>query len=223
MPLENYISSYSPNTICIGWVSPGNVENIFCKSLSTVILQNPEIITDIVTVDGNVLTVVRNVLIDTFLKNTNTEWLLMIDSDVGFSSKDIHELLEVANQEKAKVVSGVLFLQRAAWDSPVLEPGIVKFVDEHNIETIWNFKKESTFEIDGGSLGFVLVHRDVLLDMNDERSFPWFFQNEENQVWQGEDITFFRRVKEKGYKVFATSKTNLHHVKKFALNKNMYN
>jgi hypothetical protein len=222
MPLEDYICEYVDNTVSIGWVSPGNVENFFCKSLATVILENPELIKNIVTVDGNVLTVVRNILIDNFLKNTNTEWLLMVDSDVGFSSHDIYCLLDVAKSKNVKIVSGIVFLQRGPWESPIPEPGIVKFSDEHTVKTIWDFEKESVFEIDGGSLGFVLVHRDVLIDMNDERSFPWFFQNEESQVWQGEDITFFRRVKEKGYKVFATSKTNLYHIKKIALNKNMY-
>lgn len=219
------IEEYKENTLCIGWVTLGSVENSFTKSLSTCILQRKSLIDSIVTCEGNVLPIVRNKLIEEFLIKTESEWLLMIDSDVVFYAEDIDEVLSVARHEDVKIVSGVIYLKRCELDELIPEPGVMKINNEGNLKTIWDIPQDQHFEIDGGSLGFTLVHRSVLINMKKSRpelTLPWFYQKEEDNIWLGEDISFFRRAAEDGYKIFATSRVFLGHVKKIELNKKTY-
>ena len=51
----------------------------------------------------------RNVVVKTFLEQTDADWLLMIDSDERLSLETWHKLIDSAHDKDRPIVSGLVF------------------------------------------------------------------------------------------------------------------
>jgi hypothetical protein len=166
----------------------------------------------------------RNVVVKTFLEQTDAEWLLMIDSDERLSLQAWHKLLDAAHDKDRPIVSGLVF---AAFfdgeDSLRPVPTIYRMDPEKGLEAIDGYPIDELIEVDATGTGCLLIHRSVLLDMqkqatpNQGKDWAWFVEGAIDGTYFGEDLLFSKRLKSMGYKIFAHTGAILPHHKQFWL------
>ena len=160
----------------------------------------------------------RNGLAESFLAS-DTEWILWLDSDMTFPKNTITELFKVAEEKKAKMVTGVYY-QRRGQNLPVLwsrgeqteKTGLSgmenKRADKNKYVGAFMFPnpdKKEPFKVHAAGFGCVLVHRSVfeVLDR------PWFrFLPDVCS----EDFYFFVNAQEAGFELWATPNLELGHI-----------
>lgn len=175
-------------------------------------------ITDIGVTQREMIDKARNALTEAFL-GTSTEWLMWFDSDMTFPKETITELLKVAEEKNAKMVSGIYY-QRKGQNLPVLwsrgsetESGQISGEGSKKSEYnkyVGSFMfpdpdKKQPFKAHAAGFGCVLVHRSVFEVM----PRPWF------RFIEGgcsEDFYFFVEAKEKGFELWVTPVLDLGHI-----------
>jgi len=165
----------------------------------------------------------RNIVVKTFLETTDSEWLLMIDSDERLSVDAWLKLIDTAHDTQRPVVSGLVFA--AFFDDadnlrPV--PTIYRMI-ESGLEAIDNYDVDSVMEVDATGTGCLLIHRSVLLKIqenatpNQGKDWAWFVEGAIDGTYFGEDLLFSKRVKSLGYPIHVHTGAILPHNKQFWL------
>lgn len=172
----------------------------------------------IIMVEGSVgsFDVGRNKVVKHFLDNTNSEWLLTIDSDMVWNPDMIAALSTTANVKDRPVVSGIYFVN----DKPP-RPCMVKRGEGGHLQTITEWEDGDVVEVDGLGGGFCLIHYTVLKDIErkfggrDDRHGPWYRQSAVGASGQmlEPDHAFVQRVQQVGRKVYVDTDVFVGHVK----------
>ena len=161
----------------------------------------------------------RNLLAETFLKGS-TEWIFWMDSDMTFPEDTLVKLFKVAEEKKAKMVTGIYY-QRKGLNYPVLwsrgeeleESGTKTGLNSPRAKTnkyVGTFvfphpDKKEPFTVHAAGFGCVLIHRSVFEIM----SRPWF------KFIKGEcseDFYFFVNAQELGFELWAEPTIDLGHI-----------
>ena len=215
----------SGHKVCIGMVNNGTIDAMLAIDLIHIAKERNGHFDHMVQV-GNIglTTRSRNVVVKTFLEQTDAEWLLMIDSDERLSLEAWHKLLDAAHDKDRPIVSGLVF---AAFfdgeDSLRPVPTIYRMDPEKGLEAIDGYPIDELIEVDATGTGCLLIHRSVLLDMqkqatsNQGKDWAWFVEGAIDGTYFGEDLLFSKRLKSMGYKIFAHTGAILPHHKQFWL------
>jgi len=211
--------------VCIGMVNNGTIDSMLVLDLIHIAKEKNGHFDHLVQV-GNVglTTRSRNVVVKTFLEQTDADWLLMIDSDERLSLQTWHKLIDSAHDKDRPIVSGLVFA--AFFDDqdglrPV--PTIYKMDSEKGLQPIDAYPIDELIEVDAVGTGCLLIHRSVLLDMqkqatpNQGKDWAWFVEGAIDGTYFGEDLLFSKRLKSMGYKIFAHTGAILPHHKQFWL------
>jgi hypothetical protein len=161
----------------------------------------------------------RNSLTEGFLKGPS-EWMFWMDSDMTFPEDTLVKLFKVAEEQKAKMVTGIYY-QRKGMNYPVLwsrgeeliESGTKTGLNNPIAATnkyvgtfIFPHKdKKEPFKAHAAGFGCVLIHRSVLEVM----PRPWF------KFLKGEcseDFYFFVNAHELGFDLWVEPTIDLGHV-----------
>lgn len=133
---------------------------------------------------GSVLSEQRQLAAKELIEN-GADWILYVDSDMGFPKDALDRLLAhdldvvAANCSKRQRPIGVT--------AKVVNPATGM------LEPVWP-EKEGLTKVDAVGTGFMLIKADVFMRIG----WPWFMQPwiEEQQNWVGEDVFFCRRCYE---------------------------
>jgi hypothetical protein len=207
--------------VVIGNISPGSVKTPF---LTSCLAARDAGVQFVLIQSSGYLDDGRNEVVKKFLEATEKEWLLFIDSDIEFTVADIERLVASADRKERPVVAGTYFSQ--VGDEGAVVPLIyfwsegprrkMEVVDGHFLAG-----KVGLVECDGTGAGFLLVHRDFLVEMAGEyasrESLPWFDEPLRNGVHFGEDLAFFIRVAELGHKLYVNVDVRVAHHKSMRL------
>lgn len=148
----------------------------------------------------------RNAAVHRFLA-TDAEWLLFIDSDMGFDPDAVDQLVAVADPEKRPVVGALAFGQRRGAVGPAGSvrlqqfPTIYQWVMGSGISgcaPMHDYPANALVRCDGTGCAFLLIHRSVLGRMKDAYPphRPWFDEMIQAGRAFGEDLTFCWRLRE---------------------------
>jgi len=211
--------------VCIGMVNNGTINSMLAQDLIHIAINPSQRFHNLVQV-GNIglTTRSRNLVVKTFLETTNAAWLLMIDSDERLSIENFNKLVDAAHDKDRPIVSGLVFA--AFFDNddalrPV--PTIYRMDPEKGLEAIDDYPIDELIEVDAVGTGCILIHRDVLLEMqkqttpNQGKDWAWFVEGAINGTYFGEDLLFSKRLKSMGYKIHAHTGAILPHHKQFWL------
>jgi 2-polyprenyl-3-methyl-5-hydroxy-6-metoxy-1,4-benzoquinol methylase len=169
--------------------------------------------------EGTLLSAVRNKLIHSALSNPKTEWVFCWDSDMWFPPNIIDDMIDRAERNNIKAMTGVYFNK----DMEGMIPLVAKYIGDVNgtptfnnlIDPVWKFLQkygqiegvadeyaylpapddEALIPVDAAGAGCLLIHREVLEAVGD----PWF----SFERGCSEDYFFCLRVKECGYQMYA--------------------
>jgi hypothetical protein len=215
----------SKDKICIGMVNNGTIDSMLAQDLIHIAIDPEHRFHNLVQI-GNIglTTRSRNVMVKTFLETTQAAWLLMIDSDERLSLETFNKLVDAAHDKDCPIVSGLVFA--AFFDGedalrPI--PTIYRMDAEKGLEAIDGYPIDTLIEVDAVGTGCLLIHRNVLLDMqkqatpNQGKNWAWFVEGAIDGTYFGEDLLFSKRLKSMGYKIHAHTGAILPHHKQFWL------
>jgi hypothetical protein len=166
----------------------------------------------------------RNSLCKRTLEDPGLSWLLMIDSDMGFSETVLDDLLRSADPELRPVIGALCFAQREigtdgmggfhTYAAPVIlqwqkhEDGVYRFTgaDHYPVNTL----------VRAGATGgaCLLIHRSVLERVREKFGEEWFSQERSGAgEVQSEDISFCERLFKLQIPLYVDTGTRTTHAK----------
>jgi len=189
-------------TVSIGWCDNGMTDGKFTEGLLAVVLAGPGLgmpISTSIRVQGNQIARQRQALLDHWYDKTKTDWLLWVDSDVVINS-DIWKLLhDTADSKTHPMVSGIYFISKNTDGSlPIPMPVIFDDVDEYTVKYHHPLPVNEVLKIDMAGMGLVIMHRSVVTKLREKygTEVSFFAENDQkNDKFVGEDISFFRKCK----------------------------
>jgi len=205
------------------------VDTEFALSMMEIVRQRSSRIGSYHCVEGTgLLTKSRNIIVQHFLDQTTSDWLLMIDTDQRVPLQSFDTLIQAADKNKRPVVSGLVFA--AVWNGLSLRPVPAIFIQQPDggILPYDNYPKNSIVEIAACGAAYLLIHRRVLEEIReksnpDTRNWCWFQDGPINgNRWLSEDLTFSARVREHGFKIHAHTGALAGHHKTMWLEEPMY-
>ncbi len=150
-------------------------------------------------------------------KKKSFNWVLHIDSDQTFATKQVVALLKHAEEKDFPILSGIYFSSKTGGIMPVL---MRKFNDERRRKMadfrkckvseikgdyyrIANVPKEAFFEIDVIGFGFFVCKPKVYADIKAKFGRPIFAPEMDKSLnrIRGEDAVWCNRAQECGYKI----------------------
>lgn len=142
----------------------------------------------------------RNYIVHQMLRE-DYKWLFFWDSDIAIEEGFMDKMMETAYKHQAQIVCGCYKMKE--------ESGKYVLGERQKDGTYQNLIEiHKIREVDAGGTGIMLIHRDVLVEMEE----PWFTILDGKQLFvMPEDFEFCRRAKELGYKIVADPRFATHH------------
>ena len=211
--------------VSVGVCDPGMVNGAFAFTLIQLVQSRGERFGSFIRIKGSgLLSKQRNRVITQFLDKTDSDWLLMIDSDEQLGIREFDALIETAHDKERPVVAGLVFAGFGVAGKPYPKPGPAIFQDSPNgFLPLYKYDKNAVFEIDAAGTGCLMVHRSVLeamreaADPNQGKDWCWFWDGPVKGEWIGEDLLFCRRIKSLGFPIYVNTAAILPHSKSYWL------
>ena len=167
--------------------------------------------------NSSLITQARSKVANFFINNTEHEYLFFLDSDIGFNPEDVLKLMA----HQVPIVSGAypmkIIPERYCVD-------IVQPEERHG----------DLVKINGNGMGFVLIHRQVFLDIAKQypnlkyipsdyhsdtphtpaemnNSYHYFAEHQHQNGFMSEDKSFFHRAQSVGYNIWLDTSIKLSH------------
>ena len=217
-------------TVTIGWCDNGMADGKFAEGLMGVTLAAPANgmkINHSVRVAGNQIGRQRQRLIDHWYDKNLSDWLLWVDSDIVLNIDALYLLWHAADSEKVPIVSGVYFISKEP-EGMTMRPFPCVFKDrgEEGIEYLHPLPEMQVVECDLAGFGILMMHRSVVEKMREKLPSHSFFAEEtgsgKDDEFVGEDIVFFRKMKQAGIQLYAHTGALVQHMKRFSLDFGYY-
>lgn len=221
------------STVAIGTVTSGQDSHLYTRSLLGLYLYDnrfgPRVENYLDELSSANISAARNTVVRRFLKDTEAQWLLFIDSDMEFPPDALEQLVLSAEAHDLRIIGALAYgsdgrlfptLYKMAM-GPGGHPATARVV-EFPIDTI--------IPVDATGCAFLLIHREVLEEMRGKfnPTFPWFQETEmriadptdDDPGMQpvGEDITFCLRAKGLGFDTYVDTGVRIGHHKSVVLN-----
>ena len=202
--------------IDIGWITSGTVYNEFATSVMNLLFFRRNIVDGFRSQTGPYIGVNRQRLVVQFLKNSKSDWLLMLDTDVIITFEDFDALMSVANKEKYPVLSGMYFFHFPSQE--------VAFKVNAQDENGWltQYPKDTIVgNLHSVGAGYVLIHRSVFEKIQDDNPdvwAPWFWDGTDKiGAETSEDSYFSMQCKRSGIPIALYTGAKSRHIGKMAV------
>jgi hypothetical protein len=146
----------------------------------------------------------RNKIVEIFLTQSECEWLFMVDSDMGFKPDTLATMVKTAETNQLQMLSGLyhgVFLKDSdgmgGWNYDVRPLVFLYNNDQRTFEQLADTEdlpKDTLMGVDGTGGGALLLHRDLLVEMQEKYGSEWFTHIEEIS----EDLSFCLRIRTMG-------------------------
>ena len=216
------------DTLAIGWCDGGITDGKFTQGIVHTILEAKKLginITQSARVHGNQIGRQRQVLFDAWFDQSDTDWLLWVDSDIVLTVDILKKLWETANKIIKPVVSGIYFISKQDEGTLIAPlPQIFNDVDEFTIKHIHPLPDNEVIQIDCAGMGLVLMHRSIVPKLREAFPGESMFAEKEapGNKYVSEDVVFFRKLKAAGVPVYAHTGAIAQHMKRFNLDEKYY-
>jgi hypothetical protein len=235
--------------VVISWMFDEETSGWFTKALADVLLydnwqgkgymSDPKLSGLISLSTGPRIAEARNSLVDLFARDfPNSEWLLMIDSDMTFGPDLLDCLLANADPIEAPIVGGLCF---AGGKRNAPYPTVYRQVLKNEgtpkqyvtIERVYDYPRNVMLRVGATGGACLLMHRKALAAMEGHfgkrpdgkpNPYPWFAEGvvgPDGEPW-GEDILFCLRANQLGIPVWVHTGVKLGHVKSHIIDETYY-
>lgn len=177
---------------------------------------------------GPRIAVGRNALVEAFLaRDGETQWLLMIDTDMDFDPDLLDRMFEVADPNDVPILGALCF---SGGVSGTMRPVMYRlFLDDQGelvITYCEDYPEGALVNVDATGAACLLVHRSVLERVGEawvgKTAYPWFAETEFGLREFGEDVTFCMRAKTAGFPIHVCTAIEVGHRKVQTLDSTLY-
>jgi glycosyltransferase involved in cell wall biosynthesis len=160
-----------------------------------------------------------------FMNHTDSDYLVFIDSDIGFNPNQVFTLVRTAHENGVTILSGVYYNQfhhlgglRALihnWEPDERFGGARNLiaVTPDYIDSL--SPSDKPHQVGACGAGFLAIHRSVLIDMQNiyELPQPYFAELNFNGIHMGEDFTFCIRANALNHPTYVLPSIQVTHYK----------
>ena len=168
--------------------------------------------------NSSIITQGRSKCANFFINNTDHEYLFFLDSDIGFDAESVLKLIS----HNVDIVSGAYPMKTIPlrYCINVVQP---------------EQRRGDLIKIEGNGMGFVLIHRNVLVKMAQsfpelkyipsegdsnipptqseiDNSYHFFMEHKKDNSYMSEDKSFFYRASMIGYDIWLDTTIKLQHI-----------
>lgn len=216
--------------VAVAYLHPGDVSHAFSMSLLKLMLHEtartgmpPFVLAQRCGTLGIVRG--RNETTAGFLDGTECEWLLWVDSDMGFAPDAIEQLLKTADKYTRPVMGGLCFGLRREETDPLTNgerfrmfPTVYawrEFDDRVGFEVQVNYPRDRVTPVSATGAAFMLVHRRALEAVRKRDGDHWFTQvvHPTGPTEFSEDMSFCIRLAAAGQAVHVNTAVKTCHDK----------
>jgi len=203
------------STIAIGYVHPEKVSAFFMSSLVRLLRLEGHRIEGVIAIhSGPKVDDARNQLFKEWLRKTNANRLLMVDTDMILPENTIKRLIG----HNKDIVGGLCF--SGGWSGTV-KPVIHRVEPDENgqarLTVVYDYPPDTLMEVDGTGGACMMISRrcaeDVWRARGEDHQMPWFAYSMHNGLRIGEDIAFCLTAQKVGYKTYVDTGLEIPHVK----------
>jgi hypothetical protein len=167
----------------------------------------------------------RNKAIQGFLEEGKADWLLWIDTDMGFSPDTVDRLFHAADPKTRPIVGALCFSQHedeadgtGGWRCAAT-PTVYDWVKLDNGEmgwvVRWDYPVNTLTRVAGTGCGCILIHRSVFEQLEEKFGRAWYDRvpNTTNGQLIGEDLSFCLRAGSLGIPIHIHTGVRTTHLK----------
>ncbi len=210
-------------TVTVGFLTGGEWKVCFGNSLIDLLFYDAAHTGQVVTgefpkmgLPGGANSVVtrRNKLAKHLVDHPSTEWLFMVDDDMGFAPDTVDRLVEAADPVHRPIVGGLAFAMKSDGVGPFFArryrctPTVYRWVEtdtDIGFAPWFDYPRDQLVEVDSTGAAVVLIHRTVFEKIQAEYGDRWFdplrIPHAGTEVEFGEDMAFCLRAKACGFPV----------------------
>ena len=208
-------------TLTIAWCDNGNTDGKFTEGLLYTVLHAQHIgikVHGAVRVSGNQIARQRQTLFDNWADNLDTDWLLWVDSDIVLTIESLRRLLEAADKNTVKIISGLYFVSNEP-EKSLMKPIPCAYTftkDMEKIEYLTNLPNDQVIKVDAAGMGLILMHKSIIEPIRKITGDNFVFSEINSRAnFVGEDISFFKNVKKAGIQAYLHTGAIADHIKRF--------
>jgi hypothetical protein len=218
---------FKNDSITVGWIDNGMNDGGFTEGVigSVMTMLKAGInVENILRCGGNQIARQRQIVLDNWYDNYESDWLLWIDTDVLITHDKVEILLNSADKDTAPIVTGLYFITNQNEETLMRPlPCIYTDVSEYKIQHIHPLPINKMMQIDLAGMGFLIMHRSVITKMREVyKDTPLFEEGGVGTKFIGEDIAFFRKMKNAGVPLYVHTAAHVQHMKRFSFDLNYY-
>ncbi len=220
----------------------GQVSSSFAESLLRLVLHDAQNEGHLIRGGGpaflpaspNTLPDMRNAACKMLLDDTEAEWLLFIDSDMGFHEETLYILLAAADPERARVVGALCFgMRQVEADGmggfrthpfPVLFDWTPDESGKFGFTIRYDYTPNVVTRVAATGAAFLLIHRTVLAQVREAHGETWFDRAvlAPGEGLMGEDVAFCARLGRLGIPVHVHTGVPTTHLKSVWVSQDYY-
>lgn len=175
----------------------------------------------------------RNDTVKRFLADTESDWLLWVDTDMGFAPDSVDRLMEAADPVSRPVVGGLCFMMREVgidgMGGMVVQPKPTLFgwhADESQggFCAVEEYPRDQVVAVAGTGSAFILIHRTAFERVAAEFGAEWYTQtlNPATRGLLSEDLSFCVRLGALDIPVHVHTGVKTSHLKHVWLDERIY-
>jgi hypothetical protein len=175
----------------------------------------------------------RNDTVTSFLNNTDSDWLLWIDTDMGFAPDSVDKLIAAADPKTSPVVGGLCFMQREVGPDGtggmIVQPLPTLFEwttvgEAHGFGVIRDYPRDTVMEVAATGSAFILIHRSALEQVEAKYGKSWYspVYNDSAGMWISEDLSLCTRLAAIDIPVHVHTGVKTTHLKQLWLDERIY-
>lgn len=175
----------------------------------------------------------RNMAVQVFLDKTEHEWLLFIDTDMGFEPDSVERLLFAADPTSRPVIGGLCFAMKHMGPDgkggfnvrPIPTLYMWGRTPEQGMgfATRFRYPPETVVQVAGTGAAFLLIHRSVVEQVREAHGDHWFdLIAYADGVQVSEDLSFCYRLGKLQIPVFVHTGVKVSHHKEIWLDERDY-
>lgn len=225
--------------VTVGFLHPGQWQSCFGNSLNELMFYDATMYQRIVGnpqhhygLMGNETTATqipagRNKLAATVLDESESEWLFIVDADMGFAPDTVERLISSADKMIRPVVGGLAFANKSDGSGPFYArryravPTLYQMYetdDEVGFVPMFDYPRDRVVKVDATGCACLLVHRSALRKIRDAHGDVWFDpirlpKGKDGFTQFGEDMSFSLRLAACGIPLYVDPRVKTTHDK----------
>lgn len=182
----------------------------------------------------NTLSEQRNRAATFLLDESDAEWLLFVDSDMGFDDDALYKLIDAADPDGCPVIGALCFGLRktesdlrGGWRTqpfPTIYDWRPNDEGKHGFVIRYDYTPDVVTRVAATGAAFLLIHRSVLESLRPTYGDTWFDRGrmEDGEGLMGEDISFCARLGRAGIPMFVHTGVKTTHLKAVWVDEDFY-